>query len=112
MATRLMRADEVPKTPRDRVFRYSRLNAVLIVVACFAACAMVIVWRWPLPVLSYYISGVILLLLLLMQRFIKARFRASNIGSHYLEEARRQMRAHKRMGEGAMAQLADGDFFV
>ena len=24
--------------------------------------------------------------------------------SHYLEEARRQLRGHKRMGEGAMAQ--------
>ncbi len=31
---------------------------------------------------------------------------------HYLEEARRQMRGHKRMGEGAMAQLHDEDFFV
>ena len=31
---------------------------------------------------------------------------------HYLEEARRQMRGHKRMGEGAMAQLRDEDFFV
>jgi len=32
--------------------------------------------------------------------------------SHYLEEARRQMRGHKRMGEGAMAQLKDEEFFV
>jgi len=32
--------------------------------------------------------------------------------AHYLEEARRQMRGHKRMGEGAMAQLRDEDFFV
>lgn len=32
--------------------------------------------------------------------------------THYLEEARRQMRGHKRMGEGAMAQLSDADFFV
>jgi Protein of unknown function (DUF1572) len=31
---------------------------------------------------------------------------------HYLEEARRQMRGHKRMGENAMAQLRDEDFFV
>jgi len=34
------------------------------------------------------------------------------VSKHYLEEARRQMRGHKRMGEGAMAQLRDEDFFV
>jgi len=32
--------------------------------------------------------------------------------AHYLEEARRQMRGHKRMGEAAMAQLRDEEFFV
>jgi hypothetical protein len=31
---------------------------------------------------------------------------------HYIEEARRQMRGHKRMGESAMTQLKDEDFFV
>jgi len=31
---------------------------------------------------------------------------------HYLEEARRQLLGHKRMGEGAMSQLRDEDFFV
>jgi len=34
------------------------------------------------------------------------------VSAHYLEEARRQMRGHKRMGEGAMAQLRNEDFFV
>lgn len=34
------------------------------------------------------------------------------VGKHYIEEARRQMRGHKRMGEAAMAQLQDADFFV
>jgi len=37
---------------------------------------------------------------------------ASDLAAHYLDEARRQMRGHKRMGEGAMAQLHDEDFFV
>jgi hypothetical protein len=37
---------------------------------------------------------------------------ASDLAAHYLDEARRQMRGHKRMGEGAMAQLRDEDFFV
>jgi hypothetical protein len=32
--------------------------------------------------------------------------------AHYLEEARRQLRGHKRMGEGAMSELRDEDFFV
>jgi hypothetical protein len=32
--------------------------------------------------------------------------------AHYIEEARRQLRGHKRMGEGAMSQLTDTDFFI
>ncbi len=32
--------------------------------------------------------------------------------AHYLDEARRQFRGHKRMGERAMEQLRDEDFFV
>jgi hypothetical protein len=31
---------------------------------------------------------------------------------HYLKETRRQFRGHKRMGEGAMNQLKEEDFFV
>lgn len=34
------------------------------------------------------------------------------IATHYLEEARRQLRGHKHMGEGAMTQLRNQDFFV
>jgi hypothetical protein len=36
----------------------------------------------------------------------------SDLAKHYLEEVRRQFRGHKRMGEAAMAQLRDEDFFV
>ena len=36
----------------------------------------------------------------------------SDAATHYLEEARRQLRGHKRMGEGAMSQLRDEEFFV
>ena len=36
----------------------------------------------------------------------------NDLAAHYLDEARRQMRGHKRMAEGAMAQLQDQDFFV
>ena len=34
------------------------------------------------------------------------------VSKHYLEEACRQFRGHKRMGEAAMAQLKDTEFFV
>jgi Protein of unknown function (DUF1572) len=34
------------------------------------------------------------------------------VSQHYLEEARRQLRGHKRMGEGAMSQLRDEEFFI
>ena len=37
---------------------------------------------------------------------------AFEVSKHYLEEARRQLRGYKRMGESAMAQLKDEDFFV
>ena len=36
----------------------------------------------------------------------------TDLAAHYLEEARRQLRGHKRMGEAAMSQLRDADFFV
>ncbi len=36
----------------------------------------------------------------------------TELATHYLEEARRQMRGYKRMGEGAMNQLDEKEFFV
>jgi len=36
----------------------------------------------------------------------------TDLAAHYLEEARRQLRGHKHMGEGALSQLRDEDFFV
>jgi Protein of unknown function (DUF1572) len=35
-----------------------------------------------------------------------------SIASHYLDEARRHFRGHKRLGEGALAQLTDDQLFV
>ena len=35
-----------------------------------------------------------------------------DLAGHYLDEARRQFRGHKRIGENAMAQLRDEDFFA
>jgi hypothetical protein len=34
------------------------------------------------------------------------------IATHYLEEVRRQFRGHKRLAEGAMAQVKDDELFV
>ena len=36
----------------------------------------------------------------------------TDLAAHYLDEVQRQFRGHKRMAEGAMAQLNDEDFFV
>ena len=36
----------------------------------------------------------------------------TDLASHYLEEIKRQLRGHKRMGEAAMAQLEDKDFLA
>src|ERR1700674_1201059 len=36
----------------------------------------------------------------------------ADVASLYLEEIKRQFRGHKRMGEAALAQLEDADFFV
>ncbi|MGB8013182.1 MAG: DUF1572 family protein [Terriglobales bacterium] len=36
----------------------------------------------------------------------------TDLAFHYLEEMKRQFRGHKRMGEAALAQLEDKDFFV
>ena len=36
----------------------------------------------------------------------------ADVAAQYLDEARRQMRGHKRLAEGAMAQLKDEELFV
>jgi len=35
-----------------------------------------------------------------------------DLAAHYLEEVRRQFRGHKRLAEGAMAQLKDEELFI
>jgi hypothetical protein len=35
-----------------------------------------------------------------------------DLAAHYLDEARRQFRGHKRMAESAMEQLSDAEFFA
>jgi hypothetical protein len=36
----------------------------------------------------------------------------TDVSQHFLEEVRRQLRGHKRLGEAAMAQLEDAELFV
>jgi|SRR5579862_2024975 len=36
----------------------------------------------------------------------------TEVGSHYLDEAQRQLRGYKRLGEGAMSQLKDEELFA
>jgi len=36
----------------------------------------------------------------------------TDAAAHYLDEARRQMRGHKHLAEGAMAQLSDEELFI
>jgi hypothetical protein len=36
----------------------------------------------------------------------------ADIATHYLDEARRQFRGHKRLAEGAIAQLKDEELFI
>jgi hypothetical protein len=36
----------------------------------------------------------------------------ADVCKHYLDEVRRQFRGHKRLAEGAIAQLRDGEFFA
>lgn len=78
MAIRLMRAADVPETPRDRLYRASRARAVIAVLVCLGLCALILYRRWPAPRVSYFISAAIILLLLALNRFVTARFHPAN----------------------------------
>jgi hypothetical protein len=78
MAIRLVRAVEVPETDRDLVFRASRLHAVLVVLISLGVAAAVLFYRWPARTPSYYVAGLILLILLALHRFVTARFHPQN----------------------------------
>lgn len=75
---RLMRESEVPTTPRGRVYRASRLYAVLFAAAALALSAALILPRGarhtPMPAFGAFVF----LALLVVRRFITARFHPSN----------------------------------
>jgi hypothetical protein len=75
----LMRLADVATNRRDLVFAYSRFRAALgaSLLAASAVGAFLLAWfngAW----LGYYIGAVILILLLIFQNLITARFRPSN----------------------------------
>ena len=74
----LMRTADVPQTERDLVFRMSRLHAVLTVLACLGFCVWFILHTWPHPKIAYWVSGVILMFLLLLHRLVTNRFHPLN----------------------------------
>jgi hypothetical protein len=75
----LMRLAEVPSDRRDRVFYYSRFRAVTGAAALIALAGGALLWGWLNEVwLSHYAGAVLLILLLIFQKLITARFRLSN----------------------------------
>lgn len=75
----LLRLADVPLNPRDRVFRYSRLRAVVgaTILAVIALAAFLFGWLknvW----LAYYVAAVFVFCLLIFQKLVTARFRPSN----------------------------------
>lgn len=74
----LIRAIDVLETARDQVFRASRLRAILFVLICACACAAMLLFHWPRPRLAYYLSAVIVLVLLVARHFVTARFHPLN----------------------------------
>lgn len=76
---RLLRLNELEVSPNDRVFRYSRLHAMVVALATVGGTAWLVFHAYATgwkP--GYYIAAVVLLFLELMRRFITARFRPSN----------------------------------
>jgi hypothetical protein len=76
---RLLRLSDVETSPNDRVFRYSRLHAIVVALAAVGGAGWLVFHAYTTgwkP--GYYIGAVVLLFLELMRRFITARFRPSN----------------------------------
>lgn len=75
----LMRMGDVPKTGRDKLYRYSPSRAMSGVIIILSICAGLILFgRQKHIFLPYYIAGIFLLIVLAYQRVVIARFRPSN----------------------------------
>jgi len=75
----LMRQAEVPAMVHDKVFRHSRSRALLGAFVLLTAAIGLVSFGWIKQIwLSYYVSGVIVICLLLFQKMITARFQPAN----------------------------------
>ena len=76
---RLLRLGDVDPSRRDRVFYYSRVRALVFAfVALGAGVALLLRAASAHWNAGYYLAAVILLFVLLLKRFVTARFRPSN----------------------------------
>jgi hypothetical protein len=76
---RLLRLADVPTNERDRVFRYSPGRAVLATCAVIGASGELVALGWhERNALAYYVAAVLLVGLLVLRRFVAARFRPSS----------------------------------
>ena len=76
---RLLRLNDVESRPTDRVFLYSRIHAVLLVLAALGVAGGFAYHAYAhASKPAYYIAGAIVLLVELLRRFVGARFRPSN----------------------------------
>lgn len=74
-----LRLDEVPSDPADRVFRHSPARAVIAAAAAAIAAGVLAALGWSRDAWPAYVSAAMLVLgLVVMQRFVTARFRPSN----------------------------------
>jgi hypothetical protein len=75
----LLRLTDVETSPRDRVFYYSRIRALIFAFVALGASGALLLRavsaHWNA---GYYLAAVILLFVLLLNRFVTARFRPSN----------------------------------
>jgi hypothetical protein len=75
----LLRLADVAASPDDRVFRYSRGRALVMVAAALATTVLSIaVGRQQHSVLLYYIAAVLVIGVIVLQTFVTARIRSSN----------------------------------
>jgi hypothetical protein len=75
----LSRFADVPMSARDGVFQYSRARATAATIAILSGSAgLIFLGRSPGAVLAYYVAAVLLIGLILMQTFVRARFRPTN----------------------------------
>jgi hypothetical protein len=74
-----LRLADVPIDQHDRVFRYSPTRALLGTFSVLGASGGLALFGWNQQAgLAYYLAGVLLLGLIVMQKFIRARFQPSN----------------------------------